>query len=81
MMAVCAVATAATNLTMHLVLPGWVGSYGGWLLAGESLALFGEALAYGLASREHAWPRAMIASALANTASFLAGLAMWETLA
>lgn len=69
--AVAAIATAATHLFMHRVLPGWV-SPGAWLFAGEAIATCVEAAAYAAATRD--LPRALVASGLANLASFAAGL-------
>ena len=67
---VAAVATSATHLFMHLVLPRLVPA-AWWLLAGEGVALAVEAAAYALAGRDLA--RALVASGLANAASFAAG--------
>lgn len=71
---VCAVATTATHLVMHFAVPGLVSSYAAFLLAGESLALFGEAGAYWLAGRPREPGLALLASALANALSFGVGL-------
>jgi len=67
---VSAVATSATHLLMHLALPQLVPA-AWWLLAGEAMALAVEATAYALAGRDLA--RALVASGLANAASFAAG--------
>jgi len=67
---VSAVATSATHLFMHLALPRLVPPER-WLLTGEAVALVAEAAAYALAGRDVA--RALVASGLANAASFAAG--------
>lgn len=74
MAGICTAATTATHLAMHLILPDLVPDYPTWLLTGESLALVLETAVYALTSRRFGLPRAMIASALANSASFLTGL-------
>jgi hypothetical protein len=68
--AVAAVATTATHLFMHRVLPGLVAP-SAWLVTGEAIATVAEAAAYALATRD--LPRALVASGLANAASFVAG--------
>jgi hypothetical protein len=73
---VCLVATTATHLLMHFVLPSVCPTARSWLIAGEAQALVLEALAYLLLSRPRDPGRALIASALANSASFAAGLAL-----
>ncbi|MFT3914521.1 MAG: hypothetical protein QM704_10510 [Anaeromyxobacteraceae bacterium] len=70
MAALAAVATTATHLFMGFGLPRLVAP-GAWLLAGEAFATAAEAAAYALATRN--LPRALVASGLANLASFLAG--------
>ncbi len=67
---VAAFATTASHLFMFRVLPGLV-PHGAWLVTGEAIATAAEAAAYALASRD--LPRALIASGLANAASFVAG--------
>ncbi|MFO0584701.1 MAG: hypothetical protein U0229_20710 [Anaeromyxobacter sp.] len=71
MAALAAAATTATHLFMNFVLPGLLPP-GAWLLTGEAVATVAEAAAYALATRN--LPRALVASGLANLASFLAGL-------
>jgi hypothetical protein len=77
MAAVCALATAATNLAMNLLLRRWFGAGLDHLLLGEASALLLEALVYALVRRPRDWGRALVASALANGASFSAGFVLW----
>ncbi len=70
----CLVATTATHLAMHFLLPRVVSSYQQFILVGELMATIIEALVYALSSRPRDWSRAMLASALANTTSYAAGL-------
>ncbi len=70
----CALTTTATHLAMHFLLPRGVGSYAGVLLVGELGALVVEAGVYALVSRPRDVGRALIASAVANTLSYLAGV-------
>jgi hypothetical protein len=71
---VAAVATTATHLFMHFVLPRLGLTYAGWLVSGELVALVGEAAAYAFLSRPRDLPRALAASAVANAASYAVGL-------
>jgi len=71
---VAAGATATTHAVMHFVLLPVAPSYGFWLVAGEAVALVGEAGAYALLSRPRETGRALVAAALANAASYGAGL-------
>lgn len=72
----CAIATGATNLAMNTLLLGSAGSYSKYLLSGEIGALLIEAGVFVLVSRDHDVARALVASALANAASFGIGL-LW----
>ena len=72
----CALATGATNLAMNGPWLRMAGSYADYLLVGEIAALGIEAVAYVAVSREHEIGRALLASALANAASFGAGLVL-----
>lgn len=72
MAVVAAVATTITNLLMNLVLFGRV-PYLVYLGAGEVGATLVEAAAYFVASRDRGLGLALLASALANAASFAAG--------
>lgn len=74
--AACAVATTATHLAMHFVLPGLLPAGISALLAGEAFALAAEAAVYLAVSRPHDPGRALVASALANSLSFGAGLVL-----
>ena len=74
--AACAVATTATHLVMHFVLPGLLPAGTSALVAGEALALVAEAAVYLAVSRPHDLGRALVASALANSLSFGAGLVL-----
>jgi peptidoglycan biosynthesis protein MviN/MurJ (putative lipid II flippase) len=69
----CAIATTATNLAMNTWLYHAVRSYDVYLLVGEIGAVLVEALVYWGASREHELGRAILASAVANAASFAVG--------
>jgi len=77
MAAACAVGTTATNLAMNLVLPRWLGTGTEFLVAGELGALVLEAALYALVSRPRDPARALVAAALANGASFAAGLVVF----
>lgn len=70
---IAAFASTATHLTLHFALPRLVPAAQVMLL-GEALALLGEALAYGVLSRPRDLGRALVASALANAASFGLGI-------
>jgi hypothetical protein len=73
MVLVCALATTATHLSMHFVLPQFFSTHRYVVIVGEALALVVEALAYGALAHPRDWPRALIVSALANSASYGAG--------
>ncbi len=72
-------ANCATNLTLNLLLWRVPVLAGRHVFPGEVLALLVEAAVYGMVSKPHDWPRGLLASALANAASFFAGpfLAAW----
>ncbi|MFO0588139.1 MAG: hypothetical protein U0441_11395 [Polyangiaceae bacterium] len=72
--AVCAVATSLTNLSMNVLLPRWLGTGMTFLLVGEAAALLLEAAVYWLVAKPRDPGRALAASAVANSASFGAGL-------
>lgn len=71
----CALATTATHLVLHFVLPRFLPS-GAALLAGEAFATLGEAAAYAAAAGLPG--RALVASAVANSASYWAGLLLFR---
>ncbi len=71
---VCGVATTATHLAMHFILPPMVVSVDQFMLLGELGALAVEVLVYFLASRPRDIGRALVASALANGLSYGVGL-------
>jgi hypothetical protein len=81
--ATAALATTLTHLCMHFVLFDLLGPRR-FLPAGETLAFVAEALVYAHVSRStaasgnlsRALTRGLLASALANTASFAAGWAL-----
>ncbi len=73
----CAMATTATNLALNVVLVRTTLAYDPTLLAGETLALVAEAAAYALVAPKRDWPRALVASAAANFASFGVGLLLF----
>ena len=74
MAVVCLIATTATHLAMHFVILPLSGSYTTYLLTGEITATTVEAIVYAIFSRPRDIPRALIASAVANTLSFSVGL-------
>jgi hypothetical protein len=71
---VCIAATTATHAVMHFALPRICPTFTSWVLAGEAQALVLEALAYWFFGKPRDPGRALIASALANSASYAAGL-------
>ena len=73
----CAVATTVTNLVMNAWLSRAFGSYDLQLLGGEIGASLIEAAVYAAVSRAHRVGTALVASGLANAASFLAGLGVF----
>ena len=74
MAVVAALATTATHLLMHFALPPLVGSYAAMVLVGELAATGIEAGVYVAASRPRRVGHALVASGLANAASYGAGL-------
>lgn len=68
----CLGVTTATHLVLHFVLARVLPVEVSPLVAGEVFATLAEAAAYAVASREVG--RSLVASALANTASFAVGL-------
>ena len=68
----CALATTATHVFMHFALPRFLPSPRDVLLVGETVAVGFEAGVYALVSRDLG--RSLVASALANSASYGAGL-------
>jgi hypothetical protein len=72
----CLIATTATHLAMHFLLPRYTTTYASTVLIGESGALAVEALVYALVSRPRDPGMALVAAACANAASYLAGLAL-----
>lgn len=68
----CAVATTATHLLLHFAFPALTPPGLSPLVAGELFATAAEAAVYAAVGRD--LPRALVASALANSASFAAGL-------
>lgn len=69
-----ALATSATHLFMHFGLPRLLPSAGAVLLVGEIFATLAEAGVYAAASRPRSLGRGLVASALANSLSYAAGL-------
>jgi hypothetical protein len=70
---VCAVTTGVTNFVMNRFLFRALRSAEQYVLIGELGAVVVEALIYFLVAREQGAARAIDASALANSASFVAG--------
>jgi len=68
----CVVATIATHLMLHFVFPRLLPDGISPLIVGEAFATLAEAAAYAVASME--FGRSLVASALANSASFAIGL-------
>jgi hypothetical protein len=73
----CAIATSLTNFAMNAWLYAAVSSYDAYLIAGELGATMIEALVYVAVSRDHGAGRALLASGVANMASFAAGLVVF----
>jgi hypothetical protein len=73
MAVVCALATTVTHIVMHFLIPRIASSHEDVVIIGELQALVVEAVLYGLLSHPRDWPRALVASALANSASYGAG--------
>lgn len=71
----CAFATTATHLVLHFVLPRLLPP-GTALVTGEAFATAAEALAYAAASGQPG--RALVASAVANSASYGVGLLLFR---
>jgi hypothetical protein len=68
----CLVASTVTHLLLHFVFPRLLPAAVSPLVVGELFATTAEAAAYAAMSREAG--RSLVASALANSASFAAGL-------
>jgi hypothetical protein len=71
-----AITTGITNLAMNGVLPGWAPSAFVYLVLGETAALLVEALVYARVEPSGGAGQALIASAVANSASFGLGLVL-----
>jgi hypothetical protein len=76
MAAACALATTATHLALHFAFPRFLAP-GAALLAGEVFATLAEAAAYAAAARGGIG-RALVASAVANSVSYGAGLLLFR---
>ena len=72
---VCAVATTATHVALHFDFPPLLPARVPALLFGEAFATLAEAAAYVAVSRDVG--RSLVASAIANTTSFCAGLILF----
>jgi hypothetical protein len=77
MAAACALASSVTNLVMNVWLYAAMSSYDAYLTAGELGATVIEALVYVVVSRDHGIGPALLASGVANTASFAIGLVVF----
>ena len=75
MAAVCVAANIVTHLLLHFVFPAVVPRGVSPLLVGEVFATIAEAAAYAAAVRDPG--RALVASALANSCSFGAGILLF----
>ncbi len=71
----CAAATTLTHLLLHFAFPAVLPRGSSPLLVGEAFATVAEAVVYTVAVREPG--RALVASALANSCSFGAGLLLF----
>jgi uncharacterized protein (DUF1810 family) len=69
---VCALTTTATHLALHFVFPHVLPARAAPLVVGEAIVTVLEAAAYWAASRDLG--RSLVASGLANVASFALGL-------
>lgn len=74
----CFITTSVTNFTMNTVLFSLASSYTQYILIGELGALCIEAAVYAMCSRPRDLPRALVASAVANAASYAAGLFLFS---
>jgi hypothetical protein len=72
---VCAAATTVTHLLLHFGFPALLPHAVSALWFGEAFATLAEAGAYWLAARQPG--RALVASAVANSLSFVAGVALF----
>ena len=72
----CAFATTVTHLLLHFGLPRVIAAPGTVLVVGEALALLGEAAVYARVSRSRSVGQALVASTVANTVSYGAGLVL-----
>lgn len=68
----CAAANIVTHVLLHFVFPRLLPAGVSPLVVGEAFATLAEAGAYAVANRDTA--RSLVASALANSASFAVGL-------
>ena len=80
MAVVAAVTTGVCNLSMNLLLLPLFTSYSRFILLGELGAVLLEAGVYAVAAKPREPSRALLASALANTASFIAGVVVFQWL-
>jgi hypothetical protein len=78
--ATAVVANLATHPIVFLVLPRWFSDYGVYLVVAEAFALVVEVPILWLGLRPLPWPRAVMASALANGASYAVGMAVYGLL-
>jgi hypothetical protein len=70
----CVAATTATHVFMHFGLPRVLHSPGHVLVLGELIATVVEAAVYAVVGRPPSLGRGLVASAIANTLSYSAGL-------
>ena len=77
---VAAGTTGVCNLSMNLLLLPLFNSYTRFILIGELGAVLLEAAVSAVSSKPREPSRALLASALANTASFLAGVVVFQWL-
>jgi hypothetical protein len=73
MAACCAVSTGTTQALLFFRLPIRFATWHGQLLFGEALAVVLEGTVYCIAARREGIGRALVASGLANMASFILG--------
>lgn len=70
------VTNVVTNVSMNTLLFQMARSYASYLLIGETAAVLFETLAYFILARHRDFGRALVASAVANAASYGAGLVL-----
>lgn len=70
------VANGLTHPVVYLLMPRWFGDYGAYIVVAELFAFLAEIPVLWAGLRPRPWYLAVRSSALANGASYLAGLAI-----